>query len=85
VAASRIAGMLVQRVARDRLPDPVRAAAALLERDGRLSAGLFAVALAGTGSCLGWPGAWRTQIRRLRVHPVPDVRTAALAVVMASE
>jgi hypothetical protein len=87
VAASRIADVLVQRVARDRPADPdtIRAAVALLERDGRLSAGLFAVALAGYGSRLGWPGAWRTQVRRLRAHPMPDVRTAALAVVMASE
>jgi hypothetical protein len=87
VAASRIADMLVQRVARDRAADPdtIRATVALLERDGRLSAGLFAVALAGYGRYLGWPGAWRTQIRRLRAHPMPDVRTAALAVVMASE
>jgi hypothetical protein len=65
-------------------PGTIRAAAARLADDGRLSAGLLAVALAGRGAGLGWPAPWRAQIRQLRAHRVPDVRTAALAVVMAT-
>jgi len=47
--------------------------------------GLLAVALTQYGQRLGWPGPWRTLIRKLRTHPLPDVRTAALEVVTAAE
>lgn len=66
-------------------PDALLAAAALLESDGSACAGLFAVALAQHGARLGWPPAWRAQIQRLRSHHLPDVRTAALTVVMTAE
>jgi len=48
------------RVADDKHADPdaVHTAAASLEDDGRLCAGLFAVALARYGAKLGWPAAW---------------------------
>jgi len=91
VAASDIAHELAGRVrspAGDGLraePDTIRAAATLLADDGRLSAGLLAVALAERGASLGWPAACRAQIRQLRAHRVPDVRAAALAVVMAAD
>lgn len=87
VTAARIADVLARRAAGDKHVNPhtIRAAARLLHDDGRLSTGLFAVALARHGSRLGWPSAWRTQIRRLRAHPYPDVRAAALATVIAAE
>jgi hypothetical protein len=33
----------------------------------------------------GWPADWQALIRKLRAHPVPDVRAAALDIVMAPE
>jgi hypothetical protein len=66
-------------------PDALYTAASTLENDHRLCAGLFAVALAGQGVKVSWPAAWQALIRRLRTHPIPDVRAAALDVVMAPE
>lgn len=67
-------------------PDTLYSAATMLENDHRLCAGLIAVALTTRqGAKLGWPAASQALIRRLRVHPLPDVRAAALDVVMASE
>ena len=85
--ASQIAQAVAVRVADDKHADPdaVHTAAASLEDDGRLCAGLFAVALARYGAKLGWPAAWQALIRSLRNHHVPDVRAAALEIVMAPE
>jgi hypothetical protein len=85
--ASQIAQAVAMRVADDKHagPDAVHTAAASLEDDGRLCAGLFAVALARYGAKLGWPAAWQALIRSLRNHHVPDVRAAALEIVMAPE
>jgi hypothetical protein len=87
VTAARIADSLACRATSDKRanPDTIRTAARLLHDDGRLSAGLFAVALTQHGKRLGWPIAWRTQIRQLRTHPHPDVRTAALTTIIAAE
>jgi hypothetical protein len=87
VTASRMADALARRVASE--PDArsgaIRTAAGLLGEDGRLSAGLFAIALAQYGARLGWPAAWREQIRLLRAHSLAEVRTAALETVIARE
>jgi len=90
VATTRVADALARRMSaalgeRRMQPQTLRAAAAILERDGRLGAGLFSVALAMYGARLGWPAQWREQILRLRAHQLPDVRTAALSVVLAKE
>ena len=87
VTANRIAQAIAFRVADDKRADPdaIYMAAASLESDGRLSAGLFAVALARHGARFGWPANWRAQIRRLRTHPLPDVRAAALEIVIVPE
>ena len=56
--ATRIAQALAFRVADEKRADPdvICAAAASLADDGRLCAGLFAVALARYGARFGWPG-----------------------------
>ncbi|MEE6263978.1 hypothetical protein [Plantactinospora sonchi] len=60
----------------------VEAGARLADR-GDLASGLFAVALVGVGGRYGWRTPWRELLHRLRRHPVPDVRTAALDLVMS--
>lgn len=87
VAATHLAASLTRRVATssDADPEVVRAVAASLCRDGGLAAGLFAVALTGYGRRLGWPAQWRAQLRELRRHELADVRSTALAVVMARD
>jgi len=87
VTAIRLADSLTERLAADSRADPeiVRAAAARLERDGGLAAGLFAVALTSYGHRFGWPAAWRAQLRQLREHELADVRAAALAVFTVAE
>jgi hypothetical protein len=65
--------------------DALYTAATTLENDHRPCAGLFAAALARQGVKLGWPADWQALIHRLRAHPVPDVRAAALDIVMAPE
>jgi hypothetical protein len=87
VAASRAAHALAFQVADDENADPdaIYAAAASLADDGQLGPGLFAAALARHGAKLGWPPRWRTCIRGLRAHPDPDVRAAALEIVMNPE
>jgi hypothetical protein len=53
---------------------------------GGAAAGLLAVALTRVaGQRAGWPDAWRERLRRLRRHPAPDVRHAALTVITAEE
>jgi hypothetical protein len=87
MAATHLAGAFTHRVATDSHADPdtVHSAAAHLERDGGLAAGPFAVALTSYGQRIGWPAEWRNQLRRLRQHPLADVRTTALAIVTAAE
>jgi hypothetical protein len=87
IAASQLASALARRAAAETSAEPgmFSGAAAILGQDGRLSAGLFAVALAGYGARLGWPAPWRAQIHQLRGHHLADVRTAALSTVMAVE
>ncbi|MFC5746457.1 hypothetical protein [Actinomadura rugatobispora] len=63
------------------LPHAVR----LASRDD-LASGLFACALADTqGPRAGWPEEWRAVLRRLRVHPNPDVTYAARTILTAEE
>ncbi len=91
VTAGRVAAELVAGLGRAAHTDPaaVLAAAALLERDSRLAAGLLAVALArhghGHGHGLGWPAPWRAQVERLRAHRLADVRAAAIEIALAQE
>jgi hypothetical protein len=86
-AAARAASALGVRVADNARADldTLYAAAVSLQEDHRLSAGLFAVALARQGVKRGWPADWQALIRELRAHPVPDVRAAALDIVMVPE
>jgi hypothetical protein len=65
--------------------DTLYTATAALVSDPRLCAGLFAAVLAQQGAKLGWPAPWQAQVLRLRRHPLPDVRAAALEVTMAPE
>ncbi|GAA3739919.1 hypothetical protein GCM10022225_23830 [Plantactinospora mayteni] len=57
------------------------AAARLADRPDPAGA-LFALALARAGGRYGWSRPWRDLLHRLRRHPVPDVRSAALDVTM---
>jgi hypothetical protein len=87
VTAGRLATQLAGRAARDERADPgaLYAAATQLGRGGGLAQGLFAVALAGHGSRLGWPPEWRALVHELRRHAQSDVRTVALDVILAEE
>ena len=67
------------------VPDAGNILRSAWNQQGQLCAGLFAVALARYGAKLGWPTAWQALIRSLRNHHVPDVRAAALEIVMAPE
>lgn len=59
--------------------DSFHAAAAALVIDRRMSAGILAVALAGTaGPLSGWDEGWRAVVGTLRVHPDADVAESAL-------
>ncbi|MFF2183721.1 hypothetical protein [Streptomyces sp. NPDC058155] len=67
-------------------PPTVLTAATRLTTTGDPATGLLAVALvSATGNRLGWPTEWRTALRALRLHPSPDVRDAALGVVLRTE
>ncbi|MDG4771946.1 hypothetical protein [Solwaraspora sp. WMMD792] len=87
VLAGRLAETLADEVRRaDGRWDPAvltTVAGALADR-GDLAAGLFAVALVRAGDRYGWSPPWRSSLHRLRRHPVPDVRSAALDIAMAS-
>jgi hypothetical protein len=87
VTAGRVAAELfgLLRGNADAEPAAILATAAQLERDGRLAAGLLAVALARHGDGLGWPPPWRAQVAGLRAHRLADVRAAAIDVVLAPE
>lgn len=64
----------------------VGAAVDELAADGRPGAGLLALHVtAGIGKTSGWPAPWRERLRRLRDHPDPEVRTAALGTYRAPE
>jgi hypothetical protein len=86
-AAVRTAQAIALQVANDTRADPdtLYTAAKALENDHRLCAGLITVALTRQGPKLGWPATWQALIRLLRVHPLADVRAAALDIVMAPE
>ncbi|WP_329037761.1 hypothetical protein OIE71_30355 [Streptomyces sp. NBC_01725] len=67
-------------------PATVLAAATGLTTPGDPATGLLSVALvSATGNRLGWPTEWRGALRALRLHPSPDVRDAALGVVLRTE
>ncbi|MDG4765305.1 hypothetical protein O7632_14550 [Solwaraspora sp. WMMD406] len=87
VLAGRLAKTLTDEVRRaDGRWEPAvltAVAGALAERDD-LAAGLFAVALVRAGVRYGWSPSWRSPLHRLRRHPVPDVRSAALDITMAA-
>ncbi|MGH3280278.1 MAG: hypothetical protein ACRDNW_14230, partial [Trebonia sp.] len=84
---ARVARVAAFHVANDGHADlgTLYAAAAALGSGSRLCAGLFAVALVRQGAKLGWSAPWQAQVRRLRDHPLADVRAAALDVTMAPE
>ncbi|MFB6706688.1 hypothetical protein ACFCW6_18500 [Streptomyces sp. NPDC056333] len=66
--------------------DTLLTVVARLGATGETAEGLFATALTATGGArTEWSGPWRTQLRLLRQHPVPDVRDAAYAEVTAHE
>ncbi|WP_392750057.1 hypothetical protein [Streptomyces sp. LN590] len=91
VLASRTAQTLATRVTyahRNGIgdTDTLLTVAARLGDTGDTAEGLFAAALTATGGArTAWTGPWRTQLRLLRQHPVPDVRDAAYAEVTAHE
>jgi hypothetical protein len=67
-------------------PDDVGPGADALTGRADAAAGLLAVALTRVaGERAGWPDAWRERLRRLRRHPAPEVRHAALTVVTVRE
>jgi hypothetical protein len=67
-------------------PDHVAPGVDALTGRGDAAGGLLAVALTRVaGERAGWPDGWRERLRRLRRHPAPDVRHAALAVVTVRE
>ncbi|MEH0449282.1 hypothetical protein QA811_38085 [Streptomyces sp. B21-102] len=66
--------------------DTLLATADRFARDGGTTTGLLAVGLArGTGRELGWPGPWRSLLRRLRTHTSGDVRHEAHKVMTENE
>jgi hypothetical protein len=81
MTARLAAETLASRVAGGDPIDPASflAAATALAADARTSAGILAVALAGTaGPESGWDQAWRTVVGTLRAHPDADVAESAL-------
>ncbi|MGW1732235.1 hypothetical protein [Streptomyces sp. NPDC001999] len=91
VLASRTAQTLATRITyahRNGIgdTDTLLTVAARLGATGDTAEGLFAAALTATGGArTAWTAPWRTQLRLLRQHPVPDVRDAAYAEVTAHE
>ncbi|MFV2105206.1 hypothetical protein [Micromonospora sp. LOL_015] len=87
VLAGRLAETLTDQVRRAESswdPAVLTAVVGTLAERGDLAAGLFAVALVRAGDRYGWSPPWRSPLHRLRRHPVPDVRSAALDLAMAS-
>jgi len=87
VLAGRLAETLTDQVRRAEGswdPAVLTAVVGALAERGDLAAGLFAVALVRAGDRYGWSPPWRSPLHRLRRHPVPDVRSAALDIAMAS-
>ncbi|WP_326552788.1 hypothetical protein [Micromonospora sp. NBC_01813] len=87
VLASRLAETVTDQVRRAEGswdPAVLTAAAGALADRGDLASGLFAVALTRAGHRFGWSPPWRSLVHRLRHHPVPDVRSAAFDIAMAS-
>ncbi|MFV2124700.1 hypothetical protein ACFHWS_09150 [Micromonospora sp. LOL_013] len=87
VLAGRLAETLTDQVRRAEGswdPAVLTAVVGTLAERGDLAAGLFAVALVRAGDRYGWSPPWRSPLHRLRRHPVPDVRSAALDLAMAS-
>ncbi|MFV2022353.1 hypothetical protein [Micromonospora sp. LOL_023] len=85
VLAGRLAETLtdqVRRVEGGWDPAVLTAAVGAIAERGDLAAGLFAVALVRAGDRYGWSPPWRSLLHRLRCHPVPDVRSAALDIAM---
>ena len=82
-----LAATLARRASDTTRTDPHVAlgAARILAGQRGPAPGLLAVALLGSGHRLGWPAPWRDQIRRMRRHDDPDVRAAALAVILVPE
>ncbi|MER5640121.1 hypothetical protein ABT095_24650 [Kitasatospora sp. NPDC002227] len=87
--AARTAETLRHRLSTARGPgDPLALlhAAERLTADGDHAGGLLAVALTqALGTRTTWPDEWRTRLRALRRHPLPDVREAALSLATATE
>ncbi|WBB95005.1 hypothetical protein O7543_00960 [Solwaraspora sp. WMMA2080] len=87
VLAGRLAETLTDQVRRAEgswEPAVLVAVVGALAERGDLAGGLFAVALVRAGDRYGWSPPWRSPLHRLRRHPVPDVRSAALDIAMAS-
>jgi hypothetical protein len=87
VTAAYLADVLARQFYGDRRANlqTALAAADLLGRKTGLAPGMFAVALLKSGARLGWPTQWRDQVRHLRRHQHPDVRSAALAIAFVTE
>ena len=89
VVAGQVAGRLRPHGGHRALPQhaaTLLTVADRLVRDGRVGAGLLAAALvAGTGTVLSWPEAWRVLLRALRRHPRPDVRHEAFRILTENE
>ncbi|MFI1092097.1 hypothetical protein [Streptomyces sp. NPDC020917] len=87
--AARTAGTLRSRLGSVGQPgDPLVLLAAVerLTLSGSYAGGMFAVSITQVlGVRTGWPQEWRTRLRVLRGHGVPDVADAALAVETARE
>ncbi|GAA4253713.1 hypothetical protein GCM10022255_055620 [Dactylosporangium darangshiense] len=77
VLAARIARELPRRLG-EHEPELLRPVAAELARQPRVADGLLALAYAEQGARLHWPEPWRAIVVRLRAHPAPEVRDAAL-------
>ncbi|MGH3168350.1 MAG: hypothetical protein ACRDN0_21010, partial [Trebonia sp.] len=83
--AAQVAQVLARHVANGRGDmDTLNTAIAALASDPRPCAGLLATSLAAQGGRFGWPAQWRAQVHRLRTHPLPDVRAAALEIDMSA-
>ncbi|WJK38044.1 hypothetical protein O7608_16055 [Solwaraspora sp. WMMA2056] len=85
VLAGRLAETLTDQVRRAEgswEPAVLTAVVGALADRGDLAGGLFAVALVRAGDRYGWSTPWRSPLHRLRRHPEPDVRSAALDIAM---
>lgn len=89
MAVSAAATALAAALQRDRSrwqPEDLRAAASSLIAETSPASQLLAVAIiSAAGPRSGWSPAWRDRLRAIRQSADPDVATAALAVITASE